>query len=200
MNRTGIVARAFVSSAILIPLGLVVSTSITVMRLIRQLPVYESTAQLRYPSPGSSDTFESFRIVQNTYAATIVSPAWISETRKQLKRPDEEINRKLVKIAAIPIDQTSIISLTAQSLDPVFSADFANAWAMTVIKFYGTNEDTRPAVIRAAVPSGAPTTPRKLHTIARAAMLGIAIGLLLSVVSTTVIYSIRSRGEQCPRP
>jgi capsular polysaccharide biosynthesis protein len=185
----------FVCAAVLVPLCFIGSLAVTVVMLVRQVPVYESQAHLRYPDPAPNQTYESFQIIQNTYARSIVSGPWTSQARAGLDRSAEELAKNVVDITATPIENTSIIAVRVQCLDPLLASDFANSLAQVVIGNYGTNTAARPYLIQAAVPSYSPVTPRKLQTIFTASVTGLLLGALLSFPIAVVMQG-HKRGEQ----
>ena len=175
-------ARNCTSVCITIALGL------TVLMLVRQVPVYQSTSTLRFPNPGSNQTADSFRIAQNTRLAEMQSGLVLGHAKERVNRPTEDIRRLLLKVSAQLVPDSTIVVLKAESLDPVFAADFANAWAVAVEMHFGQNDQTRPTILDPAKPSYTPTTPRKVRTIQSAFLSGLLIGLLLALIPAAFKY------------
>jgi polysaccharide biosynthesis transport protein len=71
----------------------------------------------------------------DTQQRIINSGTVISRARDKLNRPADEINLLLNSIAVMPISKASIIGIRVDSLDPKFSADFANAIAEAYLEF-----------------------------------------------------------------
>ena len=118
----------------------------------------------------------------------IASELLISQAKSRLRFSEVEILQRLKSYVAAPIDDTSIITLTIESLDPLFSADFANAWAEVVIQKYTFNEATRPVVIDRAIPSYSPSTPRNIGLIHKAFIAGTLAGLAVAGIITLIAY------------
>jgi capsular polysaccharide biosynthesis protein len=98
-----------------------------------------------------------------------------------VNRPAEEIAAKLVNVFAAPESGTSVVRLSVDAIDPVFAADFANAWAASVLDFAAEQKATYRVLDR-ATPAYAPVQARRLESIWRAAFVGLAIGILLASV------------------
>lgn len=71
----------------------------------------------------------------DTQVRIINSQAVLARARESLNIPESEINRLLKGFTVWPIGRSSVISITVTSLDPQFSADFANAVARAYIEF-----------------------------------------------------------------
>jgi capsular exopolysaccharide synthesis family protein len=71
----------------------------------------------------------------DTQVRIINSQAVLSRARESLNIPESEINRLLKGFTVWPIGRSSVISITVTSLDPQFSADFANAVARAYMEF-----------------------------------------------------------------
>lgn len=71
----------------------------------------------------------------DTQQRIIQSATVMSRAREKLNRPAEEIASLLNSVAVMPISKASIIGIRVDSLDPKFSADFANAIAEAYLEF-----------------------------------------------------------------
>ncbi|MFH0909798.1 MAG: polysaccharide biosynthesis tyrosine autokinase [bacterium] len=125
----------------LVALCFVIALAVTVVMIVRQVPVYQSTVSILVtsglPIPGRVKQEE--RVVLGDYLETqlriMQSGFLISRARERLNRPSDEIQGKLVRISVEAGWRTSFLYVRVQSLDPVFSADFANAIADEYMAF-----------------------------------------------------------------
>jgi capsular exopolysaccharide synthesis family protein len=125
----------------LVALCFVLSLTVMVAMLVRQVPAYRCRATLLMsrgiPLP------QSFRQVEATpmgdYIATqqliIQSGQLISRARSRLNRPAEEISKNISRIMVYPIGRTAFLAIQVDSLDPVIGADMANALADEYLDF-----------------------------------------------------------------
>jgi uncharacterized protein involved in exopolysaccharide biosynthesis len=72
---------------------------------------------------------------RETQMDLIRSGLMISKTRERLKMPAEIIASNLVRLVVVPRGNSAILSLSVDSYDPQFSADFANAWVEAYFDF-----------------------------------------------------------------
>jgi uncharacterized protein involved in exopolysaccharide biosynthesis len=180
---------AFITTARrVVPVCFAVALALTVVMLVREVPVYRSQARLRFPDATAEQTLDTYRIWMNTLVAEVLSGPVLDQAFERTNRSREEIAKYMTRCEAIHVPDTSIVNLQADAIDPVLAADVANAWAQAIIARYATDETKRPDVIDAAKPSYSPVTPRKLRTIQLAAIMGICAGLLISAGVTLATY------------
>ena len=177
----------------LVPLCFIASLGITVATLVKQTPVYRSSTTLEAPPPANDQTIDSYSIQTETDLRIATMPEVVSATRKALSRPVDEITAKLSRIAVKPIRGTRLIRFTVDATDPVFAADFADAWQRTFIEKMEGSDRPGYRQIERPVPSAAPITPRKMETIFRAATLGILTGTLLSLLLAGFIVKMMNK-------
>jgi capsular exopolysaccharide synthesis family protein len=125
----------------LVALCFVIALAVTVVKLVRQVPVYRSSTSLLLskglPVPqqvkmADATMGESY---MDTQLRIIQSNLLISRARERMNRPADEISQKLVRIAAEVGWKTAFIYIRCESTDPVFAADFANAMAEEYLDF-----------------------------------------------------------------
>ena len=80
----------------------------------------------------------------DTQVRIINSQAVLARARESMNMPESEINRLLRTFNVWPLGRASVVSIVVTSLDPQFSADFANAVARAYIEFK-TDEQTAGA-------------------------------------------------------
>lgn len=139
----------------LVALCFIVSLSVMVVILIRQIPEYQSVATLLLsrglPLPVRLKQ-EEMELILGDYIATqqriIQSSLVINGARERLNLPGDEFNQKYRSLSVVPIWQTAIMAITVKGLDPVFCADFANALAEEYLDFKaGERMDTSQATV-----------------------------------------------------
>ena len=162
-----------------------------VLILIRQVPVYESSSVLRFPPPAQGQTADSYRIALNTDAHELLSSDLIGKAREQLNLSPQEATDRLIKIEANPLPDSQLVALTVASVDPVLSADFANALANVFIATRNAGHPEKLTVTQKAVPAASPITPRKISTIHRTALIGAGTGFLVAFITAGIIVGIQ---------
>jgi polysaccharide biosynthesis transport protein len=137
----------------LVALCFVVSLTVMVIILVRQVPVYQSTTTLllsrglQLPVKRQDET-ELLGDYILTQQRIIQSSLVVSRAKDRLNRPAEEISQKLGNISVYPIGKTAFIGITVDGLDPVFCADFANALAEEYLDFKAEERlDTSQATV-----------------------------------------------------
>lgn len=125
----------------LIALCFVVSLTVMVAILVRQVPLYRTRATLLMsrgiPLPSSLRQVESEPL--GDYIATqqliIQSGLLIARARERLNRPVDEITRNVQGISVFPVGRTAFLAIQVESLDPAIGADMANALAEEYLDF-----------------------------------------------------------------
>ena len=125
----------------LVALCFVLSLTVMVAILVRQVPVYRCRVTLLMskgvPMPYSLRQVESQPM--GDYLATqqliIQSGQLISRARARLNKPAEEVSRTITRISVAPVGKTAFLAITVESLDPVLGSDMANALADEYLDF-----------------------------------------------------------------
>ncbi|MBU0677872.1 MAG: polysaccharide biosynthesis tyrosine autokinase [Verrucomicrobia bacterium] len=126
----------------LVALCFVVSLSVMVLNLVRQVPVYRCQSTLLLtgglPVPSRLQQKENELLRGADYIATqqrIIQTMLIQRARERMSRPLSEITASIVKVSVAPIARTSMMTISVTSLDPVLGADYANALAEEYLDF-----------------------------------------------------------------
>lgn len=126
----------------LVALCFVISLSVTVVNLVKQVPVYRSTATLvlsrGLPLPErirERDLENVIGDVIDTQMRVLQSGMIIGRARERLNRPASEIAEKLQKISVYPMGRAAILVVAVEALDPQFAAEFANAMIDAFIEY-----------------------------------------------------------------
>ena len=125
----------------LVALCFVISITITVVNLSRQIPIYRSSATLLLsrglpiPDRVRQRELEMMGDVIKTDAKIIQSSAILSLARERVNRPAEEIASKLVRITVWPQPDTALIYITVEATEAQFAANFANAIGEAYLEF-----------------------------------------------------------------
>ncbi len=125
----------------LVALCFVISLTVMVVLLVRQVPEYQATTTLllsrglQLPVNLRQNEMELLGDYIATQQRIMQSSLVVSRAKDRLNRPAEEIGAKLGNIAVYPIGKTAFLAITVGGLDPVFCADFANALAEEYLDF-----------------------------------------------------------------
>ena len=180
----------------LVALTFVVANAIAVVTLIRQVPVYRSTATVELSQPQNDDSELQYQTRITTRLATATTAGTLGAARETLGRPIEEVTVTIAAISAKRIEGTSLVQLTVDGLDPVLAADFANSWATAFLASLPEAEKPAARVVERALPSSCPSTPRKMETIFRSGLVGLAIGLAIAIsLSWMELQGAKQRGK-----
>ena len=138
----------------LVALCFVISISVTVVMLMRQVPVFRASTSLLFskglelPSRVRIREQEVVGEYLETQLRIIQSNLIIARAREAVNRPADEIARKLVRVWADQAWRAAFIYIHVESLDPVFAADFANAMAEQYLDFKAEERmDTSQATV-----------------------------------------------------
>lgn len=138
----------------LVALCFVISLTVMVVMLARQVPVYTCRATLLLsrglPVPTSLRQTESEPLGDyiDTQQMIINSGLLISRARERLNRPGGEVQRKITNVAVFPIGRTAFMAIQVDSLDPVVGAEMANALAEEYLDFKAEERmDTSQATV-----------------------------------------------------
>jgi len=127
----------------IVALCFTVAMILSVLKVSKQEAVYSSSTSMllsrgtqlpgqQYSAGQEQDFFGDFI---DTQVRIINSRAVVGRAKEMLNFPQQEIGRLLRTISASPIGRSSLILISVQSLDPQFSADFANAIASAYVEF-----------------------------------------------------------------
>lgn len=125
----------------LVALCFVISLAVTVVNLVRQVPVFRASTTLLMsrglPLPETVKQQERILIgdIIETETRIAQSSLVVARAREKVNRPAEEVGQKLVRVAVFPIGKTAILAISVDALDPQFAADFANAMADAYLEF-----------------------------------------------------------------
>lgn len=125
----------------LVALCFVIALAVTVINLVREIPVYRASSSLLLsrglPLPASLQQRE--QELQGEYIETqmriMQSALIIAKARERINRPAEEIARQLVRISVVAGGKSAIVIITVDALEPTFASDFANAMAEAFLDF-----------------------------------------------------------------
>ncbi len=138
----------------LVALCFVVSVSVTVVMLMRQVPVFRTSVTLLFSK--GLDLPDKVRMPEQqvwgeyleTQIRIVQSNLIIARAREAVNRPADEISRKLVRVWAEQAWRAAFVYIRVESLDPVFAADFANAMAEQYLDFKAEERmDTSQATV-----------------------------------------------------
>lgn len=125
----------------LVALCFVISVTVTVVNLSRQVPIYKSTAiillsrGLPLPEKIRQRELEVVGDFIETESRILQSGTLLSRARERMNRPAEEIASKLVRIIVWPAGDSAVINLAVEATEAQFAADFANAIADAYMEF-----------------------------------------------------------------
>jgi capsular exopolysaccharide synthesis family protein len=125
----------------IVALCFTIAIAVTVVSLSRQVPVYRSTCSLflskglPIPAKVKQEETEMWGDYMETQIQLIRSGTLIARARERVGRPAEEVSKKLVRAYPEMGWKTSFLYVRAESTDPVFAAEFANALAEEYLAF-----------------------------------------------------------------
>ena len=125
----------------LVALCFIVSLSVTVVNLVKQVPVYRSSASIvlteGLPLP---DRLRGRDVTlvgdpRDTHIRVIQSGLIVGRARERLNRPAAEIAQKLRRVSVLPVGKTAILLVSVDALEANFAAEFANAIVDTYLEY-----------------------------------------------------------------
>lgn len=125
----------------LVALCFVISLAVTVVNLVRQVPVFRSTATmllsmgLPLPDRLRQEEVTILGDIMDTQTRLIQSSLIISKAKDRVNRTPAEIGQKLQRVSVYPIGRTAILAVSVDALEPQFAADFANAMVEAYLEF-----------------------------------------------------------------
>jgi capsular exopolysaccharide synthesis family protein len=126
----------------LVALCFVISLSVTVVNLVKQVPVFRSSASvvlsrgLNLPERLKERDLENvFGDVIDTQMRILQSGSLIARARERMNRPAAEISEKLVRISVYPLGRAAILVVSVDALEPQFASEFANAMVDAFLEY-----------------------------------------------------------------
>ncbi len=126
----------------LVALCFVISLSVTVVNLVKQVPVFRSSASvvlsrgLNLPERLKDREFDNMiGDVIDTQMRILQSGSLIGRARERMNRPAAEISEKLVRISVYPLGRAAILAVSVDALEPQFAAEFANAMVDAFLEY-----------------------------------------------------------------
>ena len=125
----------------LVALCFLISLSVTVINLAREVPVYRATASLLLsqglPMPDRVRQQEVQLVGDylDTQQRILQSGLIVSRAREKLGRPTEEVAEKLVKITVSPGGKSAILLISIDATDAEFASAFANEMSNAYLEF-----------------------------------------------------------------
>lgn len=126
----------------LVALCFVISLAVTVINLVKQVPVYRSNATVVLNRginiPDRLREREMENVIGDfidTQMRVFQSGMIVGRARELLNRPPAEIAEKLRRISVYPVGKSAVLSVTVDALDPQFAADFANAMVDAFLEY-----------------------------------------------------------------
>jgi succinoglycan biosynthesis transport protein ExoP len=125
----------------LVMLCFVISVTVMLAVLVRQVPVYRCRATLLMsrglPLPATFRQVEAEPL--GDYLATqqliLQSGELVRRARERMNRPTDEVSRNVIRISAYPVGRTAFMVIEVDSYDSVIGAEMANALAEAYLDF-----------------------------------------------------------------
>ncbi len=183
--------RYFLPALGFVPAGVLLAVIITIVQMIGDTPVYRSRAVVQLPAPAPGDTFDAYEIKRRTWIEQMVTSKVMIPTREHLNRPSAEIRELLgdVEVSATPHSQ--LVRLRVDSADPVFAAEFANAWATAAIEVLSVGTGLPFEWSQRATPAARPWGPPAKEQLIRGAIYGVLAGVLLALGLAFLLHHVR---------
>jgi capsular polysaccharide biosynthesis protein len=186
--------RYLLPSLAAVPVCFVLGLIIMVLILLNDVPTYSSRAIIELPPPTADMTRDAYDIIIETDLRRILSAEVKLALRDTLQRPVADIRELLVRANASPSRGTSLIVLTVESFDPVFAAEYANAWAHAAVEHLATHKDAEHKVLQRASPA-APAGLDMSGSLVRAGLFGALGGLGIAVLLATALTSRKRKRD-----
>lgn len=156
---------------------------------------YQSTALLMVvPGHHLSSLVEGTQFIQ-TFASMADSQSVLRLTQAALPSPTSQSSIQQ-NVAAAPVANTDLFSITATASRASSAATLANALAGSLTVAVGqVMGESVLAVAAPAIPSPQPTSPRMLKSEVLAALLSVMAALLIAVIRDTVDTAITSEED-----
>lgn len=138
----------------LVAICFVVALSFMVIKLARQVPMYQATSVLLLsrglplPRQLKQEEIQIFGDYVETQKQIIQSSTLITRARERVNRPAAEMAEKILSVSVSQRGRTAFVQITVKGLDPVLCADYANALAEEYINFKAEEQlDTSQATV-----------------------------------------------------
>ncbi len=126
----------------LVALCFVISLSVTVVNLVKQVPVYRASASvvlsrgLNVPDRLREREFDNaIGDVIDTQMRILQSGLIIGRAREKMNRPASDIAEKLQRISVYPLGKAAVLVISVDALEQQFAADFANAMVDAFLEY-----------------------------------------------------------------
>ena len=126
----------------LVALCFVISLSVTVVNLVKQVPVFRSTSTillsrgLNLPAPLRERDLENvLGDAVDTQLRILQSGMMIGRARERIARSPQEISEKLSRVQVYAVGKGGVLAVAVDALDAQFAADFANAMVDAFIDY-----------------------------------------------------------------
>ena len=185
----------------LIPLCFVVALALTVMHLMQEVPIYRSATKIRLQLPadytGSEANIES--ALANEMHLLLSREVKQRGIELSNRTPAELHGNSNVNVRRIPT--TTILTVTVTAMDPVLGAEFANALTTAYIEIRAGDAHPffSPQLLERAYPAARPSTPRKVQSIFIAGLVGSLTGVVVCVLSASLLTLRHPRPPPLPR-
>jgi len=176
---------------IAVPAFFVAAVAIYIGILIQQTPLYRSEAIIELPPP-TETSINSYNIQLATHSRSLENVKILAQARDRLPRPISDASKLLKRVEATHMKGTSLIQLSALSSDPVFSADFVNAWAEVALNSLGGEEQEGYNLSQRGWPSIAPVSQRRVKSLFIAGCVGAGFGLIFAIILAGTIFIMKT--------
>lgn len=126
----------------LVALCFIISLSVTVVNLVKQVPVFRASATvvlsrgLNLPDRLREREFENMiGDIVDTHMRIFQSGLIIGRARERMNRPPAEIAEKLQRISVYPLGKAAVLAVAVDALEPQFAAEFANAMVDAFLEY-----------------------------------------------------------------
>jgi non-specific protein-tyrosine kinase len=173
---------------------------------ISQTPMYESTTQLFVSTPNSSvdisalaqgSSFSQQRV--KSYAQVINGSQTLSPVIASLNLPYTVQDLASRVKATAPLD-TVLINVVVQDKDPITAATIANAIGLQFtstasnLEFGAGTSEIKVSVVKEAIPSKEPASPKKLLNLLLGLILGFGLGVGIALIR--IIFDTTLKNEE----
>lgn len=138
----------------LVALCFVISLGVTVINLVREVPVYRAQTTmllskgLSIPDRVRQKEIELEGEYMDTQVRIMQSSLIISKARERLNRPADQVEGKLIRVSVQPGGRSAILIIQVDATDPGLASDFANAMAEAFLDFKAEERmDTSQATV-----------------------------------------------------
>lgn len=164
----------------LVALTFVAALAVTVVILMRDVPVYQSRATIEMAPPKAEETSVQYETRIATRVEMADSQSIREQARESLERPVSD-TAMIRKLTAEHVPETQLIRLSVDAIDPVLGAEYANAWAAVFLSNLPPEEKAPSSLTEKAVAAVSPAVPRKVEYIYTGSLIGLVVGLTLAL-------------------